>query len=75
MGSMHEVGTDCEEYTLDFYEIACEGVKKMLAEAVDAEVRDYIKAATEEWDEQVHALMVRSGYARKREILLGTGPQ
>lgn len=45
----------------------------MLAEALEAEVRDYIEAAREQRDEQGRALVVRNGYAREREVLLGAG--
>ena len=45
----------------------------MLAEALEAEVQAYIEAATEHRDEQGRALVVRTGYAREREILLGAG--
>ena len=44
----------------------------MLAEALEAEVQAYIEAARGERDEQGHALVVRNGYAREREILCGS---
>ena len=49
------------------------GARRMLAEALEAEVRDYIEAATGQRDEQGRALVVRNGYAREREILCGAG--
>ena len=45
----------------------------MLAEALEAEVRDYLEAAREARDEKGCALVVRNGYAREREVLLGAG--
>jgi putative transposase len=45
----------------------------MLAEALEAEVQAYIEAARDERDQRGHALVVRNGYAREREILLGAG--
>ena len=45
----------------------------MLAEALEAEVQAYIEAARDERDHRGHALVVRNGYTREREILLGAG--
>lgn len=45
----------------------------MLAEALEAEVDAYIEAAREQGDENGHALVVRNGRAREREVLLGAG--
>jgi hypothetical protein len=45
----------------------------MLAQALEAEVEDYLQAAEGERDGHGHALVVRNGYARGREILLGAG--
>lgn len=45
----------------------------MLTEALEAEVQAYIEAARDECDERGHALVVRNGHAREREILLGAG--
>jgi putative transposase len=45
----------------------------MLAEALEAEVQAYIEAAAGERDDGEHALVVRNGYAREREVLLGAG--
>ncbi len=73
MGSIHQVGADREQYMLDLDEIARAGARRMLAEALEAEVADYIEAAREQQDEQGHALVVRNGYARERQILCGAG--
>ncbi len=45
----------------------------MLAEALEAEVQAYIETASDERDHRGHALVVRNGYAREREVLLGAG--
>jgi putative transposase len=58
---------------LDLDEIARQGARKMLAEALEAEVQDYLEAARGERDEHGHALVVRNGYAKEREVLLGAG--
>jgi transposase-like protein len=64
---------DRQQYILDLDEIARQGARRMLAEALEAEVRDYLDAARGERDERGHALVVRNGHAREREILLGAG--
>jgi putative transposase len=73
MGSIHEVGGDREQFMLDLDEIAREGARRMLAEALEAEVEAYVEAARGERDERGHALVVRNGHARKRKVLLGAG--
>jgi putative transposase len=73
---MHRVHQDeklREELMPDLDEIARQGARRMLAETLEAEVEFYIEAARGERDERGHALVVRNGYAREREILLGAG--
>ena len=62
-----------EELMLDLDEIARRGARRMLAEALEAEVEFYIEAARGERDERGHALVTRNGYAKEREILCGAG--
>ena len=45
----------------------------MLAEALEAEVEAYLRAAGGERDERGHALVRRNGRAREREVVLGAG--
>ena len=73
MQRIHQLGAEHEGFLLDLDEIARAGARKMLAEALEAEVRDYIEAAREQRDEHGRALVVRNGYAREREVLLGAG--
>jgi putative transposase len=73
MQRIHQVGGEHEGLLLDLDEIARAGARRMLAEALEAEVADYIEAAREQRDEQGLALVVRNGYAREREVLLGAG--
>jgi putative transposase len=73
MQRIHQAGGEHEGLLLDLDEIARAGARRMLAEALEAEVADYIEAAREQRDEQGHALVVRNGYAREREVLLGAG--
>jgi transposase-like protein len=73
MGRVHQHTEDREQTMLDLDEIARQGARRMLAEALEAEVQDYLQAATGERDEQGHALVVRNGHAREREVLCGAG--
>jgi putative transposase len=73
MHRLHQKEEDRQRHLLDLDEIARQGARRMLAEALQAEVEAYIEAATDHRDEQGRALVVRNGYARKREILLGAG--
>jgi putative transposase len=73
---MHRVHQDQrgrEQQLLDLDEIARQGARRMLAEALEAEVEAYIEAAKDQRDEDGRALVVRNGHAREREILLGAG--
>ncbi len=73
MHRLHQHEHDREQAMLDLDEITRQGARRMLAEALEAEVRDYIEAAREQRDESGHALVVRNGYAKEREILCGAG--
>ncbi|MAE95093.1 MAG: IS256 family transposase [Deltaproteobacteria bacterium] len=57
--------------TLD--EIAREGARRMLVEALHAEVADYVEQHRGERDEEGRALVVRNGRARKRSATVGSG--
>ena len=54
-------------------EIARQGARRMLIEALDAEVDDYVARHRGERDQQGHALVVRNGHARTRKLTLGAG--
>jgi putative transposase len=62
-----------EELVLDLDEIARQGATKMLAQALEAEVDAYLKAAESERDGRGHALVVRNGYRNARQVLCGAG--
>lgn len=57
--------------TLD--ELAREGARRMLLEALDLEVAEYVTRLHAERDEQGHALVVRNGRAQERTLTLGVG--
>jgi transposase-like protein len=54
-------------------EIVREGARRMLAEALRAEVDAYIAAFTGERDENGRRLVVRNGYHQSREVLTSAG--
>ena len=74
---MHRVHNDeatrREQLSLDLDEIARQGAQRMLAQALQAEVDAYLKAAEGERDEHGHALAVRNGYQNARQVLCGAG--
>jgi transposase-like protein len=54
-------------------EIVREGARRMLAEALQAEVEAYIAAHAAERDEDGRRLVVRNGYHQSREVLTSAG--
>jgi transposase-like protein len=73
MRRIHHEDEAREGFIFDLDEIARQGARKMLMEALEAEVEEYIESARSERDERGRALVVRNGRAREREILLGAG--
>jgi len=55
-------------------EILRTGARKMLAEAIDDEVRIYLSQRRELVDQNGHQQVVRNGYLPERTILTGLGP-
>ena len=70
-GSGREGGKDGSPSLID--EIVREGARRMLAEALQAEVDAYIAAFAAERDENGRRLVVRNGYHQSREVLTGAG--
>ena len=70
-GSGHEGGKDGSPSLID--EIVREGARRMLAEALQAEVDAYIAAHAAERDEDGRRLVVRNGYHQPREVLTSAG--
>ena len=73
MRRVHQDEAAREEFLLDLDEIARQGARKMLAQALRAEVDAYLKAAEAERDERGHALVARNGYHNGRQVLCGAG--
>ena len=55
-------------------ELVREGARRMLAEAVQAEVEAYLARFRDELDEHGHRLVVRNGYHQPREVTTAAGP-
>src|SRR5260221_13331923 len=70
-GSGHEGGKDGSRSLID--EIVREGARRMLAEALQAEVDAYVAASASERDEDGRCLVVRNGYHQSREVLTSAG--
>ncbi len=79
MDRIHHNQTTREQLVLDLDEIARQGgAQRMLASALQAEVRAYLEAAEaerdeEERDEEERALVVRNGYAKSRQVVCEAG--
>jgi putative transposase len=73
MDRIHQDEQSGEQFLLDLDQIARVGARRMLAEALEAEVEAYVEAAREEREERGRALVVRNGHARKREVVCGAG--
>src|SRR5881394_1724507 len=71
VGPGHEGGKDGSPSLID--EIVREGARRMLAEALQAEVDAYIAAHTAERDASGRRLVVRNGYHQSREVLTSAG--
>ena len=61
-----------EEF-LELDEIARDGARRMLIEALRAEADDYVARHRLERDEQGRALVVRNGHGQERKVTLGAG--
>src|SRR5215208_7225916 len=73
MDRIHQDEQSGEQFLLDLDQIARVGARRMLAEALEAEVEAYVEAAREERDERGVDLVVRNGHDRKREVVCGAG--
>lgn len=60
--------------TASLEQIAREGARRALQQAIEDEVADYINAAKEQRDPDGHRMVVRNGYKPKRRILSALGP-
>jgi hypothetical protein len=68
-----QAGCDSPAPASPIDEIVREGARRMLAEALQAEVDAYIAAFAAERDENGRRLVVRNGYHQPREVLTSAG--
>ncbi len=64
---------EATEELLPLDQIAREGARRMLIEALKAEADDYVERHRDERDEHGRALVVRNGLAQARKLTLGAG--
>jgi putative transposase len=69
----NEAGGTAPEIRQTLDELAREGARRLIAEALELEVDEYIEKLRHLRDEQGHAVAVRNGYAQERTIQLGAG--
>ena len=62
-----------EEITVTLDDLARQGAQKMLAEALQLEVSEYIEKHQKEVDENGRRLVVRNGKAKTRKVTVGSG--
>lgn len=62
-----------KDFELSLDEIAREGARRLLVQALNLEVEDYIQQCTGEVDESGKRLVVRNGAGRPRNITMGSG--
>ena len=58
---------------LSLDELAREGARRIIVEALELEVEEYISKLRHKRDERGHALVVRNGRAKERTVHLGVG--
>lgn len=61
------------ELTQTLDELARQGARRMIAEALQLEVDEHVHRMRHLRDEQAHTLVVRNGKARERTVTLGAG--
>lgn len=62
-----------KDFELSLDEIAREGARRLLHQALQLEVEEYIQQNSKELDENGHRLVVRNGSSRPRTVTLGGG--
>jgi transposase-like protein len=62
-----------KDFELSLDEIAREGARRLLVQALDLEVEEYIQQHIAEVDEAGRRLVVRNGYGKSRTVTMGGG--
>jgi len=66
-------GVERKDFELSLDEIAREGARRMLVQALNLEVEEYINQHQNEVDDNGHRLVVRNGKSKERNITTGAG--
>ena len=64
---------DRKDFELSLDEIAREGARRLLVQALNLEVEDYIKKFKDNVDEDGRRLVVKNGVGRPRSVTMGSG--
>jgi transposase-like protein len=62
-----------KDFELSLDEIARVGARRLLVEALNLEVEEYIKQNKAQVDDQGHRLVVRNGHGKSRSVTMGSG--
>ncbi len=62
-----------KDFELSLDEIAREGARRLLVQALNLEVDEYINKFTDEVNEDGRRLVVRNGVGKRRSVTLGSG--
>lgn len=62
-----------KEFQWSLDEIARQGAKRLLIEALNLEVEEYINQNSKEIDEEGKRLVVRNGVSKSRTVTMGSG--
>ena len=64
---------DRKDFELSLDEIAREGARRLLVQALNLEVEDYIEKFKDEVNEKGRRLVVKNGVGRPRSVTMGSG--
>ena len=64
---------EAESGSMSLDELAREGARRMLVQALEVEVANYIESHRDARDDEGRAMVVRNGKSKKRSVTLGTG--
>ena len=62
-----------KDFELSLDEIAREGARRLLLQALNLEVEEYIQANSHEVDEAGRRLVVKNGFGKSRTVVIGSG--
>lgn len=62
-----------KDFELSLDEIAREGARRLLVQALKLEVEEYIQQNKNEVNDEGHRLVVRNGFAKSRTVTMGSG--